>query len=353
MMKIDMYAHFCPKKFIDYFSKHIVSWEKLPKGFQTVAMPMMWDVDRRLEVMDRYEDYVQVLFPSGLTAVTFCSPKDAASLAQVYNDAMAEIVSKYPDKFVGAIAYLPINNIDAALKEIDRAINELDFKGIALNTPMYERKKPFEPGDEITKPIDSPELMPIYESMSKHKLPIWIHPSGTGGVPAYHGEERGKYGLFHVFGWPLESAMAMGRLVCSGILTRYPNLRFIIHHCGSAIVPALAGRLDNHFDYLSRVEGMKWGQPGGEDPFEVKRPVDYFRMFYADTALYGDSAGLMCGYDFFGVEHILFGTDYPWDIEGGDKYIRLTINAVNRMNISDADKEKIFEGNAKQIMRLE
>jgi len=359
-MKIDVFAHVCPKRFIDYFSKHVIDFEKLMGKEQgAILHPLwdtLWDIDKRLRIMDKYEDYVQVLVPTQPAAETYCRPEDAAHVARVYNDAMAEIVSKHPDKFVGAVAYLPLNNIEATLREIDRAIDELGFKGILLSTPMYELKKPGEPAYDYDyegmKPIDSPEFMPIYESMSRHKLPIWIHPKGEGGVPVYRGEERGKYGLSHTIGWPIESAMAMSRLVCSGILTKYPNLKFIIHHCGSGIIPALAGRLGNSFDFL-REMGMNWKQPGGEDPFEAKRPIDYFRMFYADTALYGDVPGLMCGYDFFGVEHILFGTDYPYDVEGGDKYIRQTIEAVNRMNISDADREKIFEGNAKRLLHLD
>jgi len=383
-MKIDMYAHICPKKFMDAFSKRVTVWGKITRADREVlgtfstrrgvkgaeqrsaplpfwadqgtAQPMLWDIDSRLEIMDKYEDYVQVLVPVAPPVGTFCSPEDAAYLASIFNDELAELTSKYPDKFVAAVAYLPLNNIDATLKEIDRTINELGFKGIYLYTPIHELKKTGEQGYdydyETMKPLDSPEFMPIYESMSRHKLPIWIHPWGEDGLPVYRGEERAKYALSHVIGWPLESAMAMSRLVCSGILAKYPNLRFIIHHCGSGIIPALAGRLEHSFDPF-KMEGMKWGQPGEADPFQIKPPIDYFRMFYADTALYGDVPGLMCGHAFFGVQHILFGTDYPFDIEGGDKYIRLTIDAVHRMNISDADKEMIFEGNAKRILRLE
>lgn len=303
--------------------------------------------------MDKYEDYAQVLVSPGAMAGFFCSPKDAITLAQVFNDTTAELVSKYPDKFVAAVAYLPLNDIDASLKEIDRAINELGLRGICLDTPIYEVKEPDYDFDYQTmKPIDSPEFMPIYESMSRHKLPIWIHPKGQGGVPVYPGEERDKYILFDVFGWPVESAMAMGRLVCSGVLARYPNLRFIIHHCGSGIVPVLAGRIDGEMETF-RAMGMKWGRPDEQDPFDIKRPVEYFRMFYADTALYGDTSGLMCGCQFFGAEHMLFGTDFPYDTESGDKYIRQTIEAVHRMNISEADKKKLFEKNAKRLLRLD
>ncbi len=75
-------------------------------------------------------------------------------------------------------------------------------------------------------------------------------------------------------------------------------------------------------------------------------------MFYADTALYGDVSGLMCGHDFFGAEHIVFGTDFPYDLAGGDKFIKKTIEAINRMNVSDADKKRIFEDNARRILHL-
>jgi aminocarboxymuconate-semialdehyde decarboxylase len=355
-MKIDVYAHICPQKFIDGCAKQGVGWEKIAPTAPLLGGPALWDIDKRLEVMDRYEDYVQVLVPSAQVVESFFSPKDAAYLVKIFNDAMAELINKYPDRFVGAVAALPLNNVDATLKEIDRTINELGFKGILINTPIfvYEEGRPIELGFnyETMKAVDSAEFMPIYESMSKHNLPIWIHPVGLGGVPLYSGEKRGKYILSHVFGWPLESAVAMGRLVCSGILTKYPNLRFIIHHCGSAIVPGLAGRIDSEFDKFRSVGLLKWEQPE-KDPFEAKRAVDYFQMFYADTALYGGVSGLMCGYDFFGAEHIVFGTDFPYDLASGDTFIKKTVDAIHRMNVSDADKKMIFEDNAKRILHLD
>ena len=356
-MKIDAYAHICPRKFIDAFARRAVDWETVARTSPIMGGPALWDVDKRLEVMDRYEDYVQVLVPSGEVVEPFFSPKDTAYLVKLFNDEVAELINKYPEKFVGAVAALPMNNIDAALKEIDRAINELGFKGVHIHTPvyMYEGGRRIELGYNYgtMKPIDSPEFLPIYDSMSKHNLPIWVHPVGQGGVPVYSSEVRCSYALDHIFGWPLESAMAMGRLVCSGILAKYPDLKFVIHHCGSGIVPALAGRIDNEFDKFWSTGLLKCGQPGEEDLFRNKSAVDYFRMFYGDTALYGDMAGLMCGYDFFGAEHILFGTDFPYDLASGDKWIRKTIDAIFRMPVSDIDKNRIFEGSAKRILRLD
>ena len=349
-MKIDIFAHICPKSFIDHFSKYIANTEKLKDVDWPAGWPMLWDIEKRLAIIEKYEDYVQLLVPTGPPSGVYQSPDQAMEAAKVFNDGLADIVRRHPHKFIGAAAYLPTNHIDVALKEIDRAIDELGFKGICLDTPIYQLKKKggyYDYDYESVKPLDAPELWPIYDSMSRHNLPIWIHPRGKTGVPAYPGEEKGRYQLAQILGWPIESSMAMCRLVCSGVLNEYPNLKFIIHHCGSGIIPALAGRLDYPFDFV-----LKGRKPDGEDPFKTKSPIEYLRMFYADTALCGDVPILMCSHDFFGTEHMLFGTDYPYDQEGGDSYIRLTINAVHGMGISADDKEKIFEGNARRILSL-
>ena len=359
MKKIDCYAHICPKKFMDAFgnTERGISREKIAQDFSITGGEAIWNMDKRMEVMDRYEDYVQVLVPTGEVVESFFGPKDATYLAKTFNDAVAEIINKYPERFVAGVATLPMNDIDASLEEIDRTINELGFKGVLLHTPIFvfDESRPVEMGldYENMKPIDSPEFLPIYESMSRHNLPIWIHPVGQGGVPLYKGEERGKYGLAHIFGWPIESAVAMSRIVCSGILKKYPNLRFVIHHCGSSIVPALAGRIDNEFEKLEVAGRLKWDQPGQENPFKSKRAIDYFKMFYGDTGLYGGVAELDMGHKFFGAEHILFGTDYPYDTVNGDKFIKKTIAAVHDMQVSDHEKYLIFEGNAKRILRLD
>lgn len=353
-MKIDIFAHICPQKFIDACAKTKIGWDKFSKDAQILTGPVLSDINKRLEIMSRYEDYVQVLVPVAEVVESFFSPKDSAYLAQAFNDALAEIVNKHPDKFVAAVATLPMNNVDAAVKEIDRAINDLGFKGVYLHTPLfvYQEGRPVELGlnYETIKPIDSPEFMPIYESMSKHNLPIWIHPFGQGAVPVYSGEPRGKYGLHHIFGWPIESAMAMSRLICGGILAKYPNLKFIIHHCGSMIVPALASRIDEEFESYGIGGAYNWDEKG---VFKTKRAIDYYKMFYGDTALYGGEDQLELGYKFFGPEHVLFGTDYPFDRVGGDRFIKKTIDAIYKMNISDADKQLIFEGNARRILHLD
>ena len=104
-------------------------------------------------------------------------------------------------------------------------IRDLKFRGIQINTPIND------------KPLDAPEFWPLYEKMSQYNLPIWIHPERPVDEADYRTEKRSKYMIFHIFGWPYETAAAMTRLVFSGVLEKYPNLKFITHHCGS-MVPA-------------------------------------------------------------------------------------------------------------------
>ena len=187
------------------------------------------------------------------------------------------------------------------------------------------------------KPLDSAEFMPLYEKMAQYDLPIWIHPSRPVDYPDYLTETSSKYGIQVVFGWVYETTTAMVRLVMSGILEKIPNLKFITHHCG-AMVPFLADRTE-------------WFLSGGEN---LKKPhLDYFKLFYNDTALCGNTAGLMCSHAFFGADHILLGTDVPFDRgQHGEKATRDTIESIERMAISEAEKKMIFEDNARRLLHL-
>lgn len=343
-MKIDIYSHIVPKRYWDAVVGRIGT-DKLKKlaGASDVGIERtstLWNLDDRFQIMDRFGDLVQVLIPSGPPLELFASPQQAIELAKLYNDEMAELVIKHPDRFVAAVAYLPLNNIEGALTECHRTINELRFKGVFLQTPIYVSSA------TVTKPIDIPDLMPLYEMMSRYDLPIWLHPRREHIMPDYTTEDRSKYVIHQMFGWPYETTVAMARLVYSGIFDHFPNLKVITHHCG-AMVPYFAERI---------VRQCEWYEKGLGANF-LKRinkpPIDYFHKFYADTAIYDNTSALMCGYTFFGADHILFGTDMPYDAEFGDKSIRDSIHAIQQMEISTIEKQKIFEGNAKELLKLE
>jgi uncharacterized protein len=251
-------------------------------------------------------------------------------LVRLGNDEVAELVAKYPERFPAAIANLPVNNLDAALDELDRAIKDLHLKGIQICT------------DICGKPLDSPEFMPIFEKMQKYDLPIYLHPARAANVPDYPTEQLSKYKIYHLFGWPYDTSACMVRLVLSHVLEKYPKIKIITHHCG-AMIPFFDMRL------LSFLNGRDM------DVYTKslsKPPLEYFKMFYGDTALQGGTPGLMCGYEFFGADHILFGTDAPYGDHGARTVVDQTIQSVEQMNISPAEKKKIFEDNARKILKL-
>jgi len=329
-LKIDAYTHIIPRKYKEAIYKVVPEQHDL----QIVPCPPLYDLDARFRIMDKYEPIRQVLTLGRIPVEHIAEPAKAADLARLANDEMAELVLKYPDRFVAALATLTMNDIDAALKEADRAIRDLKFKGVYLHTPVDE------------KPLDLPEFLPLYEKMSQYDLPIVIHPMRKPSHPDYLTEDESKYWIFSLFGWPYDTTSAMARLVCSGIMERYPNLKIVTHHCGG-MVPFYAERI------IQFTQLMERGREGGQGFGLKKEAIDYYKMFYADTATYGNPTALMCGFTFFGADHLLFGVDFPLgDTEHGDRNYRQTINAIEQMDITEAERKKIYEDNARSLMRL-
>ncbi len=330
-MKIDVFSHVTPQKYKEALYKVIPDGS--PPQMLIESVPTLFDMNHRFRIMDKFEGLKQVI-TLGLPPVEgIADPKTAADLARIANDEMAELVQKHPDRFVAAAACLPMNNMDAALKEADRAINELNFKGVQINTPIND------------KPLDLPEFMPLYEKMSQHDLPIWIHPVRTPDYADYRTEEMSQYMISAVLGWPYETSVLMTRLVLSGVLEKYPNLKIITHHCG-AMIPFLEQRIECSYDMYQMLFG--------KDALAhlSKTPLEYFKMFYYDTAINGSTPGLMCGHAFCGTDHMLFGTDLPFDNELGERFTRQTIEAVEKMAIEDSDKKNIFEDNVRRLLDL-
>jgi predicted TIM-barrel fold metal-dependent hydrolase len=344
-MKIDIYTHITTKAYGDAIAKHA---PPAGLGKQMVeSQPTLWDLDARFRIMDRYEDYMQVISMIGPPIESVARGGDAVDLARIANDQAADLVAKHPTRFLCALANLPLGDTDAALKELDRAINDLKLKGIFLHTPLYfhnEKTKPPAGG----KPLDSPELIPIYERMAHYNLPIWIHPNPLFDfkTPDYTSEAASKYSAWHIFGWPYQDTIAQVRLVFSGILERYPKLKFINHHAGG-MIPFFERRMTSLCNMAERRVGANLKQ------HLTKSPRDYFRMFFNDTAIGGSTAALMCTYDFCGAKKMLFGTDMPFDMELGNEAIRETIRSVERMDIPEEEKQAIFEDNARRLLLLD
>ena len=330
-MKIDISAHILTIKYKEALYKTAPPNFYLKSSLDTT--PTLFDVEHRFRIMDKYEDLMQVLTLISPPVEDVADSNKAVDLAKIANDEMAELVFKYPHRFAAAVACLPMNSIDDALNEIERAIKDLKFRGVQIYTPIND------------KPLDSQEFMPLYEKMSQYNLPIWLHPKRGGEYADYRTEDKSLYRINSIFGWPYETTVAMTRLVFSGVLERYPNLKNITHHCGG-MVPFFEQRMVVLHDSseMRRGEIHKLGL--------TKAPIEYFKMFYNDTALYGNTPGLMCGYAFFGADKLLFGTDMPMDNQLGYRYMRQTLKAIEQMDISDLEKKKIYEDNARKLLRL-
>jgi len=333
-MIIDVFAHLLTPRYLRerntragaaFGSQYAKYWS---------ANPGLTDLDIRFRVMDRYPDVRQVLTIAGPNIESITSPADAVECARIANDEMAELVARHPDRFVTACACLPMTNVDAALDEIDRAIGGLGFRGIEIFTDINGR------------PLDAPEFRPIFEKMQALDLPILLHPRRTNTTPDYATEARSRFLVYTNFGWPFESSAAMARLAFGGVLERYPSLKIITHHAGG-LVPFFHKRIELAWDF--NVERMGYRN---DDETLSRPPLDYYRMFYCDTAIQGNTPALMCAQAFFGTDHMVFATDTPYDNELGARVYRETIAAVQAMPIDEEDRRKIFEGNARRLFRL-
>jgi uncharacterized protein len=319
--KIDMFCHVLPQKYKEELFKKSRPCYYLEADKNK---PALFDLDMRFRDMDKFPGLRQVLTLGAPPLEYALSPNDAVDLARMANDGMAELVSKYPDRFVAAVASLPLNDVDASLRETDRAVKELKFKGIQMFNSVNG------------KPLDRPEFMGLYEKMVQYDLPIWLHPAKDISVPDYPDEQSSKYVLPVTFGWPYETTLAMARLVFSGVLDKYPSIKFIAHHCG-AMIPYFYKRIPQ-----PAPPGAKLNKPA----------LEYFKSFYTDTVLAGNTPALMCGYAFYGADKILFATDYPYPGAKPDVAIDDVIKSVEQMTVAEEEKAKMFSKNARQLLKL-
>jgi len=332
-MIIDTYTHILPKKYQNGLEKKIISRDiTLNSVRYATAVPTLVDLEARFRIMDDYEDYIQVISIASPPIYSIAPPKVAVELCRIANDGLAELVMKYPDRFAGGIACLPLTDPDAALEEVERAIKDLRLRAVEFYT------------DIGGKPLDASEFLPLYEKMVELDRPIFIHPRRESNIPDYESEKVSKYRVWTKLGWPYATALAMTRLVYGGVMEKLPDLKIVTHHCGG-LIPFLAGRIDWNDDFNEMCMGHR-------DIYLKEKALTYYRRFYYDTAVNGNTAALHCGLNFAGIDQMLFATDMPFDNQFGRRLIRDTIDSVERMSISKEDKKKIFRDNAKNLLRL-
>lgn len=334
-MKLDVFNHIFPKAYFDKMVELAPSGTDMHKRVRSV--PCLVDLDERFRIMDRFENYAQILSLSSPPMEYYGPPPVSTKLAALGNDEMAKLVRQYPERFPGFVASLPMNDPEGLLVEARRAIDELGAVGVQVYSNVLGR------------PLTSPEFLPLFDVMAEMDRPIWIHPTRTAKFADYAGESKSHYEIWFTLGWPYETSVAMAHIVFAGLFDKHPDLKIITHHMGG-IVPYLEGRVGPGWDQLG-------SRTSDEDYAALlaklrKRPLDYFRMFYADTALFGAREATVCGLKFFGSERTLFSSDSPFDPEKGSAYIRWTIEIIDGLEITPAQRHAIYEGNARRLMKL-
>lgn len=334
-MKLDAFCHVLPRPYFDRLQA--ISSERAANLLKrTAPIRSLWDLDERLRVIEPFGDYAQIVSLAAPPLEALGEPAQAADLARLANDEMAELVRSRPDTFAGFVAGLPMNDVDAALGEVDRAVHELGALGIQIYTHVNGL------------PLDDARFEPLFARMAELDRAIWVHPARNSSWADYPTESKSKFELWWLFGWPYDTSAFMARLVFSGVFARHPRLKVITHHAGG-MAPFFSGRVGPGMDSF-----------GARTPDEERelveseldeRPIDAFRRFYADTAVFGAPHALRCAYEFFGAEHMLFASDMPFDPVQGS-FIRDTIADVEALEITAEERERIYEGNARDLLRV-
>jgi aminocarboxymuconate-semialdehyde decarboxylase len=330
---LDIFTHFTPKPFLDRLGT-LIPGHPVLAAFPRIKP--LWDVDARLALLDEFDGLQQVLSLANPPIELIAPPDKSPEVARMANDALAEVCGRHRDRFPAFIASLPMNNVDASLAEIDRAI-PMGARGVQVFTNV------------AGEPLSAAKYRPIFQRMAQHDLPIWVHPMRSAQFADYASETTSENEIWFSFGWPYETTACMTRLIYSGLFDELPTSKIISHHMGG-MIPFFAGKVDLGFRQI--FFGTPQRNPVAEEVGLKQHPRKYYEMLYADTALNGEVAAMRCGHAFFGTARCLFATDAPFCSEQGRGLIRNTIAAVRALEITDAEREMIFAGNAKKLMKL-
>jgi len=279
--------------------------------------------------MDAVGDYRQIVSLPNPPIEAFADASHGAELARIANDGMAELVRRHGDRFTGFVAALSLLDVERAVTELDRAVTQLGACGVQIFTNIKGHA------------LDDAIYRPFFAAVAARDVPIWLHPARSADTTDYAAEPRSRFEMWWCFGWPYDTSVAMTRLALSGLFDRHPRLKIITHHLGG-MIPYFDRRIESGLAVLG-------SRTSDEDYSGVltslKRPhIEYLKMFYADTALFGAGGGLPCGIDFFGTDHVLFASDAPFGP------IAETCDAIAAAALDDAGWTAIFSGNVERML---
>ncbi len=259
------------KQFIEYNGRRISS------ALREIVHP-----EKILEQMDRSGVQAALLSPWVSLARYDARPEEALASCQIQNDALAGVVRKYPER-IAALGLIPLQDVPLAVKDLERLM-KAGLKGVEIGTHVNG----IYPGDA--------RFRPFWEACEALGALVFIHPLEGGGRP-----ELRDYYMWNVIGNPLETTIAAGHLILSGMMESYPRLKIILAH-GGGTLPWLHGRLDQGFRMRPEIHQVI-----------PRLPTEYLKLFYFDTVTH-DRETLRALVEFAGAEHVLLGSDYPFDM---------------------------------------
>lgn len=342
--RIDSYCHFSQ---LDYITELETLSGSSPNSQRALiqGIKSMYDVGDRLQMMDACGIDVSIIGPQPFIETAgpgvYTDPTKALQAAQYINDQIAGIVKKYPRRFKG-VALLPTNlpstltNVDTMLSEFERAVTELGAVGACFVV------------SPTLKQPDHPDYLALYGKAVELNVPLWIHPARPLNYPDYTSDvpPLSKYYLFLLLGWLLDSSVAMARIVFANVFGLYPTLKLIIHHKG-----ALTALFQNRLTYdLYGEIGISYGIPS-----TIPKPyLDLFKNFYVDTVFSGNASFeteiVQIVYDFFGPDHVLFGTDAAFSTNDGRDGTLNARYSVENLQLPNKDIKNIFSNNILNII---
>lgn len=276
-MLLDFHAHHTPTAYADAMA-HFGDAHRPPGWSRLPHTDAPDDVAQRLEMMDQAGVQLQVL-SHGIMAPYLPDQDQARTAAQASNDGSAELMSRYPGRF-GGLAALPLPHVDAALRELERGMDELGMWGAAMNCSVMQRS------------TAESEFEPIYAELNRRAALLFFHPCASGICSPMITD----YGLAGAAGTSMEDTTIVLHLIVKEIPRRYPNIRILIAHLGG-LIPMLLQRLDH--------------QLAPAHPRLAEPPSLSARRLYYDTVGHGSHAALWCAWKAFGAHHLVPGSDWP------------------------------------------
>ena len=325
-MIVDFHNHYYPPEYLDALrrggSHYRITTDDAGNpvlhspGDYNVVVPGHCDIGQRTRVLDEHGVAMQVLsFTCPGTSME--EPARDVELCRIVNDALAAVVREAPRRYT-ALATLPMNDPGAAVEEFERATGDLGLPGVML----------FSNANGVA--LSDPRFRPLHEKADAAGAVFFIHPNYPVGVEAMR-----DYMLMPMVGFLMDTTLAAASLVYSGVVERYPRIRWVLAHLGGAI-PFLAERLDRGFEAFPDCR-----------QYIDRPPSTYLREFYYDTVNF-DPAAIALALRFAGPERILAGSDYPHRIGSLERML----DVVNGLEIGETERAAIMGGNAERLLQL-